>query len=160
MFQCVIWTLIPVWQQNWCATYTAGFWYKFWRPKEIKSKNKKVYSNLEWLGSALSLFFSNAEVLNLKLFGPLTPIMVGSFIWLIILDISECPKNVWISHWWYHLKSQENSMEQSKEINQNCKEPKMFDICFCIIFSCYDQSLFMEGTLDTRFCLHPVLRFS
>ena len=34
-----------------------------------------------------------------------------------------------------------------------------FDISFCLIFSCYGQSLFLEGRLSTRLCLKPTLRF-
>ena len=33
-------------------------------------------------------------------------------------------------------------MERSKEINLNQTGPGKFDICFCVIFSSYDQSLF------------------
>ena len=33
-------------------------------------------------------------------------------------------------------------MEQSKEIKQNLTGPNNFDICFCVIFGCYDCSFF------------------
>ena len=42
-------------------------------PKLWGKKNKrktKAFSNLKWLGSALSAFFSNLKVLNSKIFGP------------------------------------------------------------------------------------------
>ena len=35
-------------------------------------------------------------------------------------------------------------MRQSKEIKQNWTGPKHFDICFCLIFNCYDKS-FISG---------------
>ena len=37
-------------------------------------------------------------------------------------------------------------MGQSKNIKHNYKEPKNFDICFCVNFSCYDpKSHFWKG---------------
>ena len=36
-------------------------------------------------------------------------------------------------------------MIQNKEIQQNWAGPETFDICFCIILSCYDKSL-ISGT--------------
>ena len=38
----------------------------------------KVCSDLKWLGSALSAFSSNAEVLNSNIFGPSAPTMMGA----------------------------------------------------------------------------------
>ena len=39
------------------------------------------------------------------------------------------------------ILSQKKLMGQSKEINQNWMGPRNFDICFCVNFSCYNQSL-------------------
>ena len=48
-------------------------------PKILGKKNNKrktkACSNLKWLGSALSAFFSNLEVLNSKILGPSVPTM-------------------------------------------------------------------------------------
>ena len=50
-------------------------------------------------------------------------------------------------------------MGQSKEIKQKWKEPKNFDICFSVIFSCYENVLFIEETVGTRLYCQPTLRF-
>ena len=51
--------------------------------------------------------------------------------------------------WWFlysqmNMQSRKILMEQSKEIKRNWTRPKNFDICFCEIFGCYDQS-FIAG---------------
>ena len=43
--------------------------------KKNNKRKTKACSNLKWLGSALSTFFSNLEVLNSKIFGPSVPNM-------------------------------------------------------------------------------------
>ena len=50
-------------------------------------------------------------------------------------------------------------MRQSKEIMQNRTSLRNFGIYFCVIFRCHDQSLFLEGRLDTRLWFHPNLIF-
>ena len=42
------------------------------------------------------------------------------------------------------VQSWKNLTRQSKEIKQNWTGPKHFDICFCLIFNCYDKS-FISG---------------
>ena len=51
-----------------------------------------------------------------------------------------------IVHIYIYIKSPEKVMEQSKEIKQNWTGSKDFDICFCVIFHCYDQNFhFWKG---------------
>ena len=48
----------------------------------------------------------------------------------------------------------------SKETKQNWTGAKNFGICFCVIFSCYDQRFyFWKGDLGTSFRLHLICRF-
>ena len=43
-----------------------------------------------------------------------------------------------------NVQSWKNLMRQSKEIKKNWTGPKYFDICFCLIFNCYDKSFISE----------------
>ena len=50
---------------------------------------------------------------------------------------------------WYQY-SRKKLMKQSKEIKVNWREPKTFDICFCVNFSFYDQSRISEAFNQIR----------
>ena len=68
---------------------------------------------------------------------------------------------VGLTHNYKKLKSQRKSMWQSKEIKQNWKEPKLFDIYFFVIFNCFVTKLiYLEERFGSRLCLQPTLRVS
>ena len=48
---------------------------------------------------------------------------------------------------------------KSKEIKLNYDGPRNFDICFRVIFSCYDLSLFSGREKGTSQCVKPTLTF-
>ena len=48
-----------------------------------------------------------------------------------------------------------NNLNKSSKTGQE----QNFNICFCVFFNRYNQSLFLEVRHGTRLCLYPILRF-
>ena len=78
-------------------------------------------------------------------------IQIQSFFWSVFSPFRTeyGPKKLWI---WSHLLQ--------KSLMENLIFCAAFDICFCVIFGCCDQSFDYMTGLGIRLWLHQILRFT